>query len=63
MIINRSLVLETFHNSFIDFYIFVSFLSIGNFLFILYTCKSQCDVIFDWIPSTMILSYVALDAG
>ena len=47
-----------------DFYIFVSFLSLDNFLlFILYTCKSQYGIIFDWIPCTMILSYTALDTG
>ena len=38
MIINKSLVPGTCHNSLINFYIFVSFLSLGNFiLFILYT--------------------------
>ena len=64
MIVNKSLVLETCHNWLIDFYIFVSFLSLGNSpLFILYTCKSQYDLIFDWILCTMILSYTALDAG
>ena len=65
MIINKSLVPETCHNSLIDFYVFVSFLSLGNFpLFILYTCRNQYDVIFDRIPSTMSLSYVVfIDAG
>ena len=64
MIINKPLVLGTCHNSLIDVYMFASFLSLGNFpLFILYTCKSQYDLIFDWIPCTMILSYTALDAG
>ena len=64
MIINKSLVPGTCHNSLIDFYVFVSFLSLGNFLlFILYTCKSQYDVIFDRIPCTMFSSYIALDAG
>ena len=64
MITNKSLVLGTCHNSLVDFCIFVSFLSLGNFLlFILYNCKSQYDVIFDWIHCTMVLSYIALDAG
>ena len=65
MIINKSLVPGTCHNSLIDFYVFVSFLLLGNFLlFILYTCKSQYDVIFDRIPCTMSLSYTAfIDGG
>ena len=64
MIINKLLALGTCHNSLIDYYIFVSFLSPGNFLlFILYTCKILYAVIFDSIPGTMILSYIALDAG
>ena len=64
MTVNKLLVLGTCHNSWIDFYIFVSFLSLGNFLlFVLYICKSQYDVIFDWVPCTMILCYIALDAG
>ena len=63
MIISKSLAPGTCHNSLIDFYVFVSFLSLGNFLlFILYTCKSQYDVIFNRIPCTMFLSYIALDA-
>ena len=62
-ITNKSLVPGTCHNSLINFYVFVSFLSLGNFLlFILYTCKSEYDVIFDRIPCTMFLSYIALDA-
>ena len=45
MIISKSLAPGTCHNSLIDFYVFVSFLSLDNFLlFILYTCKSQYDV-------------------
>ena len=49
MIINKSLVLGTCHNSLIDFYISVSFLSLGNFpWFIFYTYKSQYDVICNW---------------
>ena len=64
MIINKSLVPGTCHNSLIDFYVFVSYLSLGNFLlFILCTCKSQYDVIFDRTPCTMFLSYIDLDAG
>ena len=64
MIINTSLVLGTSHNSLIDFFIFVPFLSLDNFiLFILYTCKNQYDKISDWFPCTMILHYIALDAG
>ena len=65
MIINKSLVPGTFHNSLIDFSVFVSFLSLDHFLlFILYVCKSQYDVIFDRIPCTMSLSYIAfIDAG
>ena len=64
MIINKSIALTKCHNLLIDFYVFVSFLSLDNFLlFILYTCKSQYDVIFDRIPCTMFFSYIALDAG
>ena len=60
MIINKSIVLTKCHNLLIDFYVFVSFLSLDNFLlFILYTCKSQYDVIFDRVPCTMSLSYIA----
>ena len=65
MIISKSLVPGTCHNSLINCYVFVSFLSLGNFLlFILYTCKTQYGVIFDRIPWTMSLSYIAfIDAG
>ena len=60
MIINKSLVLRTCHNSLIDFYVLVSFLLTGNvLLFIVYTCKSQYDVFFERIPWTMSLSYIA----
>ena len=64
MIINKSLVQGTSHNSLIDFYAFVSFLLLGNFIaFILYACKSQYEVIFDKILCTMVLSYIALEVG
>ena len=65
MIINKSLVPGTCHNSLIDFYVFVSFLTLGSFLlFILYTCKSQYDVVFVRIPRTMSLPYIAfIDVG
>ena len=64
MIINKSLVQGTSHNSLIDFYAFVSFLSLRNFIvFILYACKSQYEVIFDKILCTMVLSYIALEVG
>ena len=65
MIINKSLVLRTCHNSLIGFYILVPFLSTGNvLLFIVYTCKSQYDVFFERIPWTMSLSYIAfIDAN
>ena len=53
MAIGKSLVLGACHN--LDFYIFVSYLSLGNFLlFISYTYESQYDGIFDWITCTMI---------
>ena len=55
MFINKPLALGTCHNSLIDFYMFVSFLSLGNIpLFILYTCESQYDLIFDWIPCSIL---------
>ena len=64
MIISTPLVLRMCHNSLIDFCIFVSLLSLGDILLlILYTRESQYDVGFDWIPCTMISSYIALDAG
>ena len=64
MILNKYLVPGMCHNLLINFYGFVSFLSLGNFLlFILYICESQYDVIFDRISCTMFLSYIALDAG
>ena len=60
MIINNSLVPVTCNNLLIDFYVILSFLSLGNFLlFILYTCKIKYDIIFD----RMYLSYIALGAG
>ena len=45
--------------SFVVFILFCLFC----LLFILYACKSQYDVIFDWIPCTIILLYIALNAG
>ena len=65
MIINKSLVPGTCHNSLTDFYVFVSFLPLGSFLlFILYTCKSQYDVVFVRILRTMSLPYIAfIDVG
>ena len=63
MIINESLVPGMCHNSLTDFYVFVSFLSLGNFL-VFISVKSQYDVIFNRIPCTTFLSYIAfIDAG
>ena len=66
LIITKSLVLGMSRNSLMDLYFLVSFLSLGIFFvyfLFLYTCKSQYDVILDWIPCTAILSYVTLDSG
>ena len=64
MIIKESLGLGRCHNSMIRFYISISFLSLDDFLlFACYTCKRQCDVIFNWIPCTVNLNYILLAAA